>query len=108
MSQIILYQPRIRALIGQGEAASVTQHVGMRREGQGRGHINQNSSFCIVFYHTERTSVFPTCLLPLYGAGKAGSISEWVIEFCCARNTGGRGKFVIDAPRATRLRRRNK
>ena len=34
---------------------------------------------------------------PRFGASKAGSISERVIEFCCARNAKGRGKFVIDA-----------
>jgi len=37
------------------------------------------------------------CVLA-YGAGKAGSTSEWVIEFWLPRGMPpGRGKFVIDA-----------
>ena len=37
MSEVILNEPSIRALIGQGEAASVAQHVGMGEQGQGSG-----------------------------------------------------------------------
>ena len=37
VSEIILNEPSIRALIGQGEAASVAQHVGMGEQGQGSG-----------------------------------------------------------------------
>ena len=37
VSEIILNEPRIRALVGQGEAASVAQHVGMGEQGQGSG-----------------------------------------------------------------------
>ena len=37
VAQIILNEPRIRALVGKGEAARVAQHVRMGREGQGRG-----------------------------------------------------------------------
>ena len=37
MSEIILNEPRISALVGQGEAASVAQHVGMSEQGQGSG-----------------------------------------------------------------------
>jgi hypothetical protein len=36
-SEVILNEPSIRALIGQGEAASVAQHVGMDEQGQGSG-----------------------------------------------------------------------
>jgi len=37
MAEKILNQPGIRAAIGQGEAASVAQHVGMGAKGQGGG-----------------------------------------------------------------------
>lgn len=37
MSEIILNEPSIRALVGKGKAASVAQHVGMGEQGQGRG-----------------------------------------------------------------------
>ena len=37
VSEIILNEPRIRALVGQGEAASVAQHVGMGEQGQRSG-----------------------------------------------------------------------
>ena len=37
VSEVILNEPSIRALIGQGEAASVAQHVGMGEQGQGSG-----------------------------------------------------------------------
>ena len=37
MAEIILNEPRIRALIGKGEAASVAQHVGMGEQEQGSG-----------------------------------------------------------------------
>jgi hypothetical protein len=40
MSQIILNEPRISALVGQGEPASVAQHVRMSEQGQGsRGAV---------------------------------------------------------------------
>jgi len=32
--EIILYEPRVRALVGQGEAASVAQHVRMGKQGR--------------------------------------------------------------------------
>ena len=35
--EVILNEPRIRALVGQREAASVEQHVGVGKQGQGRG-----------------------------------------------------------------------
>ena len=35
--EIILNEPRVRALVGQGEAASVAQHVRMGEQGQGSG-----------------------------------------------------------------------
>jgi hypothetical protein len=35
VSEIILNEPRIRALVGQCEAASVAQHVRMGKQGQG-------------------------------------------------------------------------
>jgi hypothetical protein len=34
MPQIILNEPRIRALVGEGEATRVTQHVRVRLHGQ--------------------------------------------------------------------------
>jgi len=34
VSEIILNQPSVRALVSEGEAASVAQHVGMSTEGQ--------------------------------------------------------------------------
>ena len=34
MPQIVLNQPRIRALVGQGKAAGMAQHVGMGFDGQ--------------------------------------------------------------------------
>ena len=37
MFEAILNEPSIRALVGQGEAASVAQHVGMSEQGQGSG-----------------------------------------------------------------------
>jgi hypothetical protein len=37
VSEVILNEPRIRALVGQSEAASVAQHVGMGEQGQGSG-----------------------------------------------------------------------
>ena len=37
MSEIILNESGIRALIGHGEAASVAQHVGMGEQGHGSG-----------------------------------------------------------------------
>ena len=37
VSKIVLNEPRIRALVGQGEAASVAQHVRMGKQGQGSG-----------------------------------------------------------------------
>ena len=37
VSEIILNEPRISALVSQGEAASVAQHVGMGEQGQGSG-----------------------------------------------------------------------
>jgi hypothetical protein len=36
MPEVILNEPCIRALVGQGEAASVAQHVRMGTKGQGR------------------------------------------------------------------------
>jgi hypothetical protein len=35
MAEIILNEPGIRALVGEREAASVAQHVGMGAKGQG-------------------------------------------------------------------------
>ena len=37
VSEVILSEPRVCALVGQGEAASVAQHVGMSEQGQGSG-----------------------------------------------------------------------
>ena len=37
VSKIVLNEPRIRALVGQGEAASVAQHMRMGKQGQGSG-----------------------------------------------------------------------
>jgi len=37
VSEVILNEPSICALIGQGEAASVAQHVGMDEQRQGSG-----------------------------------------------------------------------
>ena len=37
VSEIILNEPRVCTLVGQGEAASVAQHVGMSEQGQGSG-----------------------------------------------------------------------
>ena len=37
VSEIVLNEPRIRALVGQGEAASVAQHMRMGKQGQGSG-----------------------------------------------------------------------
>ena len=37
VSEIVLNEPRIRALVGQGEAASVAQHVRMGEQRQGSG-----------------------------------------------------------------------
>jgi hypothetical protein len=37
VSEVILNEPRIRALVGQGEAASVAEHVGVRERGQRSG-----------------------------------------------------------------------
>ena len=37
VSEIILNEPGIRALVGEGETASVAQHVRMSEEGQGSG-----------------------------------------------------------------------
>ena len=37
VSKIILNEPRVRALVGQGEAASVAQHVRVGEQGQGSG-----------------------------------------------------------------------
>src|SRR5262249_4914556 len=34
MSQVVLYQPRVGALVGQGEAARMAQHVRVRVNGQ--------------------------------------------------------------------------
>jgi hypothetical protein len=34
MSQVVLNQPRVSALVGEGEAARVTQHVRVRLHGQ--------------------------------------------------------------------------
>jgi len=36
VSEIILNEPRVRALVGEGEAASVAEHMGMGKKGQGR------------------------------------------------------------------------
>lgn len=36
MPQVVLDQPRVRALVGQGEAASMAQHVGMSGQGKAR------------------------------------------------------------------------
>ena len=36
VSEVILNEARISTLVGQGEAASVAQHVGMGEQGQGR------------------------------------------------------------------------
>lgn len=41
MPEVILNQPRIRALVGQSEAASVSQHVRMSGEGQGSGEARR-------------------------------------------------------------------
>jgi hypothetical protein len=49
VSEIILNESGIRALIGQGEAASVAQHVGMDEQGQGSGGAvlsQEQGSFC--------------------------------------------------------------
>ena len=35
VSEVILSEPRVCALVGQGEAASMAQHVGMNEQGQG-------------------------------------------------------------------------
>jgi hypothetical protein len=35
VAEVILNEPRIRALIGQRETASVAEHMGMRENGQG-------------------------------------------------------------------------
>ena len=37
MPQVILNKPRIRALVRQGEAASMAQHMRMGKQGQGSG-----------------------------------------------------------------------
>src|ERR1039457_4703222 len=37
VSKIVLNEPRIRALVGQGEAASVAQHMRVGKQGQGSG-----------------------------------------------------------------------
>jgi hypothetical protein len=37
VSKIVLHEPRIRALVGQCEAARVAQHVRMGKQGQGSG-----------------------------------------------------------------------
>jgi hypothetical protein len=37
VSEVILNEPRIRALVGEGEAAGVAQHVGMGEQGQDSG-----------------------------------------------------------------------
>jgi hypothetical protein len=37
VSEVILNEPSICALIGQGEAASVAQHVAMDEQGRGSG-----------------------------------------------------------------------
>jgi len=37
MPEIILNEPRVRALVGKGKAASMPQHVGMGAKGQGSG-----------------------------------------------------------------------
>jgi len=37
VSEIVLNEPRVRALIGKGEAASVAQHVRMGEQWQGCG-----------------------------------------------------------------------
>ena len=37
VSEIILNEPRISTLIGQGKAASVAEHVGMSEQGEGSG-----------------------------------------------------------------------
>jgi hypothetical protein len=37
MPQVILNEPRIRALVGKSEAANVAQHVRMGKQGQGSG-----------------------------------------------------------------------
>ena len=39
MSEVILNEPRIRALVGQSEAASVAQHVGMGAKGKAAGSV---------------------------------------------------------------------
>ena len=36
VSEVILNEPRVRALVGQGEAASVAQHMRMGKWGKGR------------------------------------------------------------------------
>jgi len=44
MPQIVLDEPRVRALVSQGEAASVAQHVGMSEQGKGsRGAVFSQS-----------------------------------------------------------------
>ncbi len=37
VSKIVLNEPRIRALVGEGEAAGVAQHVRVGKQGQGSG-----------------------------------------------------------------------
>jgi hypothetical protein len=37
VSKIVLNEPRIRALVGKSEAASMVQHVRMGKQGQGSG-----------------------------------------------------------------------
>jgi hypothetical protein len=47
--EIILNEPRISALVSQGEAASVAQHVGMGEQGQGSG-------FAVSFHEQVRAT----------------------------------------------------
>jgi len=52
VAEIVLNEPRIRALVGQGEAAGVAQHVGMCEQGQRSGR--ENAAFLQIQQYTKR------------------------------------------------------
>jgi hypothetical protein len=46
VSEIVLNEHRIRALVGQSEAASVAQHMRMGKQGQGSGGWGKRGHVC--------------------------------------------------------------
>ena len=94
VSEVILNEPRIRALVGQGEAASVAQHVRMGKQGQGSGGavLSAKARLTVDRCNGLRCSLTKN-VLPV-GFIRARSFSHALM----ALNSSPRSGCVVDSP----------